>query len=129
MRRTARRHLRSKTEGSSRWTKPWSNGRAAARKGTAIDGSEPSSYEGLVAHQLSNVPDIDAVYVWDDDGFVHVYSVVSDFSYALYKKLQSRERKIEKEFPEMIFDFHVRAHQGRKPDQAVPLGARAVFVR
>ena len=88
------------------------------------------SYEGLVARQLSNIPSIEAVFVYeDDDGLVHVYSVVPDFSFDLYKKLHSRERKIEKEFPEATFDFHVRAHQGRKADQAVPIEARAVFIR
>jgi hypothetical protein len=88
------------------------------------------SYEGLVAYQLSSIPGIDAVFVYaDDDGLVHVYSVVPEFSFGLYKRLLNRERRIENEFAEVRFEFHVRAHQGRKAARAVPLGARPVFVR
>jgi hypothetical protein len=61
--------------------------------------------------------------------FHHHTSVVPDFSVGIYKKLLNCERMIQNELPGVRFDFHVRAHQGRKPTRAVPLGARAVFVR
>jgi hypothetical protein len=87
-------------------------------------------YKKLLATRLSSIPGIDAAFVYtDDEGPVHVYSVVADFSVGIYKKLLSCERMIEKELPGVRLDFHVRAHQGRKPARAVPLGARPVFVR
>jgi hypothetical protein len=84
----------------------------------------------LLARQLSSVPGIDAVFIYEDnEGLVHVYSLVPDFSFDLYKQLPKRERIIENKFPEIRFEFHIRAHQGRKVAQAVPLEARPVFVR
>lgn len=84
----------------------------------------------LVASQLSKVVAIEAVFVLvDEDKKIHVYSVVPDFSFGLYKRLVKREEVIEKKLPGMKFDFHVRAHQGRKADRAVPVGALPVFVR
>lgn len=86
-------------------------------------------YQELLATRLSSIPGVDAAFVYaDDEGPVHVYSVVADYSVGIYKKLLNCERMIEKELPGVRFDFHVRAHQGRKPALAVPLGARPVFV-
>ena len=101
---------------------------------TAVDGlaerKAPPSCNGVVGSQLSKIPGVDAVFVYvDDDGLVHVYSVVPEFSFVLYKRLVKRERIIEETCPQLRFEFHVRAHQGRKAARAVPLGARRVFVR
>ena len=126
---------RAETGESSRRVKASSrNGRETARKRTSVnslaEAKTPQSYEGLVASQLSNIPGIDAVFIYgNDDGLVHVYSVVPEFSFGLYKRLAKRERIIEKSLPQLRFDFHVRAHQGRKATRVVPIGARAVFVR
>ena len=67
---------------------------------TAVDGlaerKVPPSCNGVVGSQLSKIPGVDAVFVYvDDDGLVHVYSVVPEFSFGLYKRLVKRERIIE----------------------------------
>jgi hypothetical protein len=84
----------------------------------------------VLARHLSKVPDVAAVYVEHDDArFVHVYSVVSDFDTAFYRKLLGQERRIEREMPEVTLEFHVRAHQGRRPGLAVPFGSVPVYLR
>ena len=136
-RRTTHRPLRIPAEtgkGSRRVKATLGNGLEMARKRTSAnsfaEAKKSQSCEGLVASQLSNIPGIDAVFIYaDDDGAVHVYSVVPEFSFGLYKRLAKRERIIEKSLPQLRFDFHVRAHQGRKATRVVPIGARAVFVR
>jgi hypothetical protein len=100
----------------------------AAAEGLAI-AKLPQSYKGFLARQLSNIPSIDAVFIYLDEELVHVYSVVPDFSFDLYPKLEKRERKVEKDFPDVKFEFHVRAHQGRPASRAVPLGSQLVFLR
>jgi len=104
------------------------------RKPTSANGLKKrqgfKSYQELLAAQISSIPGVDAVFIYaDNEGPVHVYSVVEDYSVDIYKQLLNCERKIEKELPGMRLDFHVRAHQGRKPARAAPLGARPVFVR
>src|SRR6266550_2969148 len=86
----------AETAKTSRSVRVSRNGRKSARKGIATDGlalaSPPGSYEALIARQFSSIPNIDAVFVYEaDDGLVHVYSIVPDFSFELYKKLQGRE--------------------------------------
>jgi hypothetical protein len=43
--------------------------------------------------------------------------------------LLKQERRIEREFPQVQFEFHTRAHQGREPIRAVPFGSQSLFVR
>ena len=87
-------------------------------------------YQDSVTRHLSKVPDIDAIYILsDDEGVVHVYSVVGEYSSSAYERLLKQERLVEKEFPQVAFEFHTCAHQGRKPFRAVPLGSKPVFVR
>jgi hypothetical protein len=88
------------------------------------------SCSGQVISQLSTISGIEALFLHIDyDGVVHVYSVVADYSFGLYRELLKRERMVEKKLPTIRFDFHVRAHQGREPVRAVPLGARPLFMR
>jgi hypothetical protein len=93
--------------------------------------AKPVSHLGTVlARHLSKVPRVEAVYVEHDDArLVHVYSVVSDYDTAFYRKLLNQERRIEREMPEVSFEFHVRAHQGRRPGLAVPFGSVPVYLR
>jgi hypothetical protein len=79
---------------------------------------------------LSKVPKVDAIFILTDDAnVVHVFSVVHEFQPKIYDKLLKKERAIEKGLPEYAFDFHVRAHQGRPPVQAVPVEAELVYAR
>jgi hypothetical protein len=87
-------------------------------------------YERSLERRLSTIQDIEAIFTsTDDDGVVHVYPVVREYRSELYDELLQQERLIEEEHPQISFEFHVRAHQGRKPHRAVPVGARLVFLR
>ena len=80
-----------------------------------------ASCADVIRRALSRVPTIDAVFLLTDDAnVVHVFSVVREFQSKLYDKLLTKERAIEKDLPEIAFEFHVRAHQGREPAEAVP---------
>lgn len=84
----------------------------------------------VIGRALSKTPEIDAVFLLTDDGnVVHVFSVVREFESKIYDKLLKKERSLEKDLPEITFEFHVRAHQGRAPAQAVPFEAELVYVR
>jgi hypothetical protein len=90
----------------------------------------PEPYLLAVGRHLSKVSEIDAVFVWTDENEVmHVYSVVEDYRSKVYDKLLRQERLIEKDLPKLPLEFHVRAHQGRNPERAVPFGSRPVFLR
>jgi hypothetical protein len=89
----------------------------------------PKSWQDAVNLHFVKIPEIDAVFTASDNNVVHVFSVVREFKDSVYDKLLKKERLIEKAFPEISFEYHVRAHQGRKPSLAVPFGAEAVFLR
>ena len=77
---------------------------------------------------LSKIQEVDAVFVAAADKVVHVYSVVREHG-RFYQKLMKQEQLIEKEWPNVTFDFHVRAHQGREPFLAVPHGSQIIYTR
>ena len=84
----------------------------------------------VIRRALSKAPAIDAVFVLTDDAdVVHVFSVVREFQSKLYDELLKKERAVEKVLPEIVFEFHVRAHQGREPAEAVPFEAELVYAR
>lgn len=88
------------------------------------------TYESAIRRGLASVRAVDAIYLsHDEDGRVHVYSVVFEYTDDAYRKLLKQERFIEEEFPEVPLEFHVRAHQGREPSRAVPFGSQPLFVR
>lgn len=90
----------------------------------------PTSWVDVIRGGLSKTPEIDAVFlVTDDLNVVHVFSVVREFHSKLYDKLLKKEAAIEKDLPEIAFEFHIRAHQGRQPAQAVPFEAELVYAR
>jgi hypothetical protein len=89
-----------------------------------------ASCEDVIRRVLSKAPEIEAVFLLTDDAnVVHVFSVVREFQSKLYDKLLKKERAIEMVLPEVLLEFHVRAHQGRKPAQAVPFEAELVYAR
>ncbi len=92
--------------------------------------SRPATYEKAIRRVLSGVPQIDAVFLLrDETNVIHIYSVVREFQSKFYTRLLPKETAIEKKFPEMAFEFHVRAHQGREPAQAAPFEAELVYSR
>lgn len=91
--------------------------------------ARPASWQSAVRLHFAKIPEVDAVFVTADNKVVHVFSVVHDFDESIYGRLLKKERRIEKEFPEVECEFHLRAHQGRKPHLAAPFGAEAVFER
>ena len=92
--------------------------------------SRADSYQDAITRHLSKIPQIDAVFLLTDDtNVVHVFSVVREFQSTIYNKLLKKEGVIEKKFREIAFEFHVRAHQGRKPAEAVPFEAELVYRR
>ena len=91
---------------------------------------QPASCADAIRRSLSKMPGIDAVFLLKDDAnIVHVFSVVRDFQSKIYDQLLKKEHAIEMALPEIAFEFHVRAHQGREPARAVPVDAELVFTR
>jgi hypothetical protein len=78
---------------------------------------------------LAKVPEVDAVYVSTASATIHVYSVVENLRDTDYKRLIRQEDRIEKEFPEMSFEFHATAHQGRKPTGKESNTSELIFLR
>ena len=78
---------------------------------------------------LAKVPEVDAVYVNTASATVHVYAIVEDFHATDYNRLMRQEDRIEREFPEISFEFHTRAHRGKKPTGKEPHTSELVFLR
>jgi DNA-binding Lrp family transcriptional regulator len=91
--------------------------------------SPAKDWREAVRRHLSKVPEVDAVYVSTASATVHVYSVVEDFHSTNYKRLIRQEDRVEEEFPEISFEFHTRAHQGRKPTGKEPHASELVYLR
>src|SRR5262245_16110580 len=80
---------------------------------------KPRKYLDSICRRLSKVPGVDAVYAWrDGHKVVHVTSVVKELREALYDKLIPQEERVEKDHPNIAFDFHVRARQNRSVESA-----------
>jgi len=93
---------------------------------TSISGS---TYEESLRDRLAKVIEVEAVYVnSDEQGTVHVYSVVQEYG-QFYKRLMRQEQLVERDCPEISFDFHVRARQNRPCELAVPFDAKPIFIR
>lgn len=84
----------------------------------------------LIGRILAGMREVDAVFLLRDGGGVlHVYSVVREFQPEIYGRLLKKERLIEGKLSQIAFEFHVRAHQGREPEEAVPVQAKMVYRR
>jgi len=98
--------------------------------GSSAVAARSASLEDRVWKILSKVPEIEAVFLLADSAnVVHIFSVVREFQSKIYDKLLKKEKLIERDAPEIAFEFHVRAHQGRKPAAAVPFEATLVHAR
>ena len=87
-------------------------------------------HEQSLWRRLLSVDAVCAVFLAADyEDTIHVYSVVLEYDSGFYGELLKQERLVEKEFPHLTFEFHVRAHQGREPAHAVPFGSQPLFVR
>ncbi|HEV3237984.1 MAG TPA: hypothetical protein VGZ25_13415 [Gemmataceae bacterium] len=96
------------------------------KNGPAINSA---CHDALVS-TLSTVDEIGAVFVViDEDGICHVYSVVDQHNPEVALKIMTQEDKIQELFPTMLFNFRVRAAQGRAPSQAVPIHSQPLFIR
>ena len=100
--------------------------RVVARKVRAVPPGE--GHEDTLRTKLAKVAEVDAVYVEVENGVIHVYSIVHDMG-DFYERLMAQEKAVAKAWPQIRFDFHVRAHQGRQTDQAAPPFARAIYCR
>jgi hypothetical protein len=78
---------------------------------------------------LAKVPTVDAVFVNDASGTVHVYSVVKKFEDDSCAQLMKEETRVEGAFPNVSFEFHTRRHQGRNPKESGPWGSELVYLR
>jgi hypothetical protein len=104
--------------------------KSKVENGSSAVMKSPGSCEDVIHRALSKMPEIDAVFILTDDAnVVHVFSVVREFQSKLYDKLLKKERAIEQSLPQITFEFHVRAHQGRAPAQSVPFDAELVYAR
>jgi hypothetical protein len=123
----ARKNSRPDLRG--RQVKPENSGRNV--KGVSVDeiaGIRP--YEQAIRRHLAPIQAVCAVYVSiEDDGLVHVYSIVPEFRPDLTEQLLKRENRIAREHPETQFEFHTRAHQGRDVRRVAPVESEPVFVR
>lgn len=100
------------------------------RKGNESAKSAIAASAASVGRLLGKTPGVDAVFLLKDEvNVVHVYSVARQLRPAIYGRLLQTERTIEKKHPEVAFEFHLRAHQGRNPAEAVPLEAELVYSR
>lgn len=78
---------------------------------------------------LAKAPGVDAVFVNTVSETIHVYSVVKEHREKHFKGLLRQENLIEKAYPEVSFEFHTRAHQGRSPSESGPWGSELVYLR
>lgn len=102
---------------------------ATAREST-LAVKDTSSCKEVIHRVLATIREIDAVFLLRDDAnVVHVFSVVNEFQSKIYDTLLRKEHILEKDLPEIALEFHVRAHQGREPAQAVPYEAELVYAR
>jgi hypothetical protein len=72
---------------------------------------------------------VDAVFVITASDTLQVYSIVAEFEDDSCAQLMKEEAKVEMAFPKLSFEFHTRAHQGRKPAESGPWGSELVYLR
>ena len=102
---------------------------ARMRKASRPKKPRGKDWRDAIRRRLAKAPGVDAVFVYALSETIHVYSIVMEHREKYYKGLQHQEDLIEKEFPELSFEFHSRAHQGRNPSESGPWGAELVYLR
>jgi hypothetical protein len=91
--------------------------------------AKPKSWRDAVRLHLSKVPTVDAVFVKEGNETVHVSSLVKEHRDKYYRGLYRQEQQVMDEFPEISFEFHTWAHQGRDPSKPGPWGTELVYLR
>lgn len=89
----------------------------------------PTDWRAAIRVHFAKVPEVDAVYVSTASATVHVYAVVASLRDTDYKRLMRQEDRIEKEYPEISFEFHATAHEGKKPTGKESHTSELVFLR
>lgn len=87
--------------------------------------------EHVLQTTLTEIPEVEAIYLdWEtDDGIGRVYVVVAEHDPKVYDALLEAEDRIHQRLHNVDFDVHVRASQGRRPQEAVPMGAPPLWIR
>lgn len=99
---------------------------------TAVDylGRKLPVADSAVIEELDRVEAVVAAYSKkDEDGVLHVFSVVANHEGAVYEQVMDAEDRIRFRLPGVAMHFHLRAHQGRGPQAAVPFSCEPLFVR
>ena len=91
--------------------------------------SRVKDWRDAIRLHLAKAPGVDAVFVNTVSDTIHVYSVVKEHREKYFTGLLRQEELIEKAYPEVSFEFHTRAHQGRKPSESGPWGSELVYLR
>jgi hypothetical protein len=100
-----------------------------AKGATGTTNGQPPSYRESLARRLGKVAGIEVVYIMIRGDVVHVCSVMAEHESRIFKSLIKQENLVEKDHPDITFDFHTRVHQGRPLNRVVPTGADVVFSR
>ncbi len=91
--------------------------------------AHPNTWRDAVRMYLSKVPTVDAVFVKEGNETVHVSSLVKEHRDKYYRGLYRQEQRVMNEYPEISFEFHTWAHQGRDPSKPGPWGTELVYLR
>lgn len=95
---------------------------AAASRGLTLS-------EKLVIDAFRQIAAVDAVYCdRDQEGVLMVFVVVREHDEAVYEEVLRAEESLVQTCPDPI-ELRVRAHQGRNPRRAVPIGTLPLFLR
>ncbi len=89
----------------------------------------PKDWRDAIRLRFAKVRGVDAVFANGASGTVHVYSIVKKFGDEDCGQLLKQEAEVEKAFPKVPFEFHTRAHQGRKPSESGPWASELVYLR
>ncbi len=96
----------------------------------ALDQAASDPTNSVIISELERVEAVAAVYVSEDeDGVLHIFTVVPQHTNEVFDRVLPAEDRIQKRLKDRVLHFHVRAHQGRPPQSAVPLTSEPIYVR
>ena len=85
--------------------------------------------EQMITEALWNVHQVEAVYAdRDGEGLLMVFVVVAEHDDDVYEVILGVEQHLVDASPEAL-ELRIRAHQGRDPRKAVPVGTLPLFLR
>ncbi len=88
-----------------------------------------NDWRAAIQRLFAKVSAVHAVFTYEFDDAIHVYSIVERFDDDSCGKIMKQESMLEKAFPDLSFEFHTRAHQGRKPSESGPWSSKLVYLR